>query len=565
MSLNELLELKRKPWCDIEVEDLYVDGTLYAKNIVPEPITELQITTLTVGPTGVSGGFNYNTIQDALNNLPSSDSTRPIDIYIYGSNIYTENLSLPVGYYRLIGLDNSVTATNLVNLDYPEDATNYNSGVIISGFHGCTGGDNWQGNIMFQNITFINDGSSGNVFSLYNRPPFISLNGCQVFFSFKNTVINIPTSSWIWFDMNNTLLNYGLDDTLSFSYGQLFNINNGGLLNLNVLNSSISENGASIINPNSNLIFIAKDSSLGMSITSYNQYADTFNFDNCQLRGSPVTGNALLSFSGTDTYEPTITLTTCYDYPTSDNEFTGPLINFTTSGNGSSVMIDNCNFQNFTDISNVVIGNLPPSNQYWLSDFICQNASSMTSFNNVNKFWYGVTGQIGAYVSTGYIIISGIPLFQDKPLLIVTLSTTQNDATGDGSAYRVPFDNVLALQASSYDNTTGIYTIPYTGFYRVSTIVSIQKNSNTQTTLYGIVGCIVSARTLCMLNTELLSTNNNIETTQTCQMMSYVAGDTISVVVNMGGGAKTANVLGQDYSPTFYANPSTFSVEWVSG
>lgn len=550
--------------------DLVVDGTLYYNHLVPPfpsfPPTPAQIMTITVGPTGVTGGsFDYNTIQSALNNLPSSNATAPIDIYIYGSNTYNENLSLPVGYYRLIGLDNSVTATTLINLDYPEDSTNYNSGVVISGFHGCTGGNDWQGNIMFQNITFVNNGSSGNVFSLYNRPPYISLNGCQVFFSYKNTFVNIPSGSWIWLDMNNTLLNYGLDDTQSYSYGQLFNINDGGLLNLNVINSSISENGASLISANSNLIFFAKNSSLGMSIISYNQYADTFNFDNCQLRGSPVTGSAVLTFSGADTYEPSITLTSCYDYPTGDNIFTGPLINFTTGGNGSSVMIDNCNFQNFTDINNVVTGNLPPASQYWLSDFICQNALSMTSFNNVNKFWVGVTGQIGSNISNGSISISGIPLFPNKPLVLACLSETQNNVTGDGTTFVVNFDTIIVDQTGSM-NTNGVFTVPYTGFYRVSPYITVQTNSNLQTVINARVVSGITGSIISIMNTEILSTNSNNIPVCTSQVMLYYANDTFDVQVAISGSSspKTAKILGGNNSPTFYPNATCISIEWIS-
>ena len=57
---------------------------------------------------------------------------------------------------------------------------------------------------------------------------------------------------------------------------------------------------------------------------------------------------------------------------------------------------------------------------------------------------------------------------------IATVGTTINDVTGDGTNYRVVYDNVIADTNSAYNNTTGVFTTPVTGFYQLSASVCAQ-------------------------------------------------------------------------------------------
>jgi hypothetical protein len=55
MSLNELLALKRKPWCSLEVEDLYVDGILFYNGVTGPTQFGCTGPTGNIGPTGQTG------------------------------------------------------------------------------------------------------------------------------------------------------------------------------------------------------------------------------------------------------------------------------------------------------------------------------------------------------------------------------------------------------------------------------------------------------------------------------------------------------------------------------
>src|SRR5574337_1252303 len=134
MSLNELLDLKRKPWCDIEVEDLHVDGTLYYNHISPPPVGEIM--PFQVGPTG----YQYHTIQSAINaaHATNPDDTNPAFIYVYPGT-------------------------------YEEDLTLY-GGILVFGL-----GDNTGQSIILQKINDLGDYNI--VFNAYN---ILTFNNCNI-------------------------------------------------------------------------------------------------------------------------------------------------------------------------------------------------------------------------------------------------------------------------------------------------------------------------------------------------------------------------------------------------
>lgn len=109
MSLNELLALQKKPWCNIEVQDCHVDGTLYCNSFIP-PLPGLT------GSTG-AGSVYFTAVTDTpQNNITGNGG---LETLIYdtivkqvGGNNYTANdgiFTAPIsGLYHF---DSSVVLT----------------------------------------------------------------------------------------------------------------------------------------------------------------------------------------------------------------------------------------------------------------------------------------------------------------------------------------------------------------------------------------------------------------------------------------------------------------------
>ena len=64
-------------------------------------------------------------------------------------------------------------------------------------------------------------------------------------------------------------------------------------------------------------------------------------------------------------------------------------------------------------------------------------------------------------MATANIINRNLP----RAIFVSTLSANVNDVTGDGTIYKVICNTENVDTTNSYDYTTGIYTIPYSGLY----------------------------------------------------------------------------------------------------
>lgn len=60
------------------------------------------------------------------------------------------------------------------------------------------------------------------------------------------------------------------------------------------------------------------------------------------------------------------------------------------------------------------------------------------------------------------------------PLFKATLSTLQPDVTGDGTTYKIIFDNEIKDKSGDYDHTTGLFTASEPGEYMMITSVTLR-------------------------------------------------------------------------------------------
>ncbi len=116
--------------------------------------------------------------------------------------------------------------------------------------------------------------------------------------------------------------------------------------------------------------------------------------------------------------------------------------------------------------------------------------------------------------------------------------------TGDGTPYTVVFDSTLNNTGSAYSTGTGLFTAPATGMYHFDTSIAFNAIQATSTTVViQFNGSAVSVRALqfqgatTALVEGLLCYSGGVTIPMT-------AGDTMSVLVNVGGLAKNVSLFG---------------------
>jgi len=67
-----------------------------------------------------------------------------------------------------------------------------------------------------------------------------------------------------------------------------------------------------------------------------------------------------------------------------------------------------------------------------------------------------------------------------QPAFFAYNSTLRTNVTGDGTAYTLIFNTVVLDQNSDYNNTTGVFTAPVTGYYKFFSSVSMDDVDSTE-------------------------------------------------------------------------------------
>jgi hypothetical protein len=160
-----------------------------------------------------------------------------------------------------------------------------------------------------------------------------------------------------------------------------------------------------------------------------------------------------------------------------------------------------------------------------------------------------------AIVNTGTVSAAGTSTNSALPSFFANLSATATNVTGDGTAYTIICNTELFDRASNYNNATGVFTAPITGIYQFNAtafITDIQSTQNNfdiylQATARNYHG---SGNATALITFQNLILNFS-------GLIPLTSGDTVSMVVSVVGGTKTADVLG---SSTPYTHFSGFLV-----
>jgi hypothetical protein len=147
-------------------------------------------------------------------------------------------------------------------------------------------------------------------------------------------------------------------------------------------------------------------------------------------------------------------------------------------------------------------------------------------------------------------LVGGLPSWQaaggggSSTTFFAYVNTSIVNPTGDGTPYTVIFDSTLNNTGSAYSTGTGLFTAPATGIYHFDTCIAFNAVQSTSTTVViQFNGSAVSVRGLQFqgATTALVEGLTCYDTGITVPM---TAGDTMSVLVNVGGVAKNVSLFG---------------------
>jgi len=136
-----------------------------------------------------------------------------------------------------------------------------------------------------------------------------------------------------------------------------------------------------------------------------------------------------------------------------------------------------------------------------------------------------------------------------QPAFLVLNSATDTDATGDGTGLTVDFDTEVFDQGADF--TADTFTAPVGGRYLLTTIVKFGDTEGTE----ALVWIITSNRQHqgMMVNAEGCDTAGNYLAIHVTTIADMDANDTATVYVEVGGGAKNVDIVGDATPKTHFS------------
>lgn len=194
--------------------------------------------------------------------------------------------------------------------------------------------------------------------------------------------------------------------------------------------------------------------------------------------------------------------------------------------------------------------------------------SATNGLNTNGQLWIGTTAanvggthiNVGTLTSPGGTISIGysspnitLDTSATKVSFFAYLSTTQNNVTGDGTIYTIPFDTTLFNIGSGFNTGTGVFTAPVTGNYQFNSTVVYLNATLVSIYINAFQGTNFNVR----LNQIELSNSSGNYTNSQSAIFPMTAGDTMFVTAAGFPSSKTAGIGGGLL--TSYATTSMFS------
>lgn len=131
------------------------------------------------------------------------------------------------------------------------------------------------------------------------------------------------------------------------------------------------------------------------------------------------------------------------------------------------------------------------------------------------------------------------------PLFSAYDSASDLNVTGDGTIYTVIFDTEIVDRNANYNNATGIFTAPVSGYYLLLSQVQVQQAGAAHT--QGYMTVVTSNRSYFRAIANPYGagyTGSNYYGFQASVIADMDATDTAYIQVVVSGGAKTVDVFG---------------------
>jgi hypothetical protein len=204
-----------------------------------------------------------------------------------------------------------------------------------------------------------------------------------------------------------------------------------------------------------------------------------------------------------------------------------------------------------------------PTNNAWNSQDPAQVAKGGTGIATTTAYApiCGGTSSTGALQAattglstSGYVLTSNgasaLPSFQSPASCAFSawLSADATDVTGDGSAYFLIADTEIFDLGSNYNNSTGVFTAPATGYYYLATSFTLHTADTNQTQmriLFYKNGSSQISQGFVELNPQpLITSGNKWATFNSFVAIALNSTDTMQVLIQVNDGAKNADIVG---------------------
>ena len=184
-----------------------------------------------------------------------------------------------------------------------------------------------------------------------------------------------------------------------------------------------------------------------------------------------------------------------------------------------------------------------------------------TDVNGAIKTALGTAGQFSSLTVSGNTTLgdaaadsltvnAGTLSMPNIPAFLAYLSSQQNNKTGNGTQYTIPFDTEVFDQGSNFNNTTGTFTAPTTGKYTFSTACLV--TGATVATDYTIR--VVTSNRTYRGASFILVANASDQQVSFSVTADMDANDTATVTIAVSGqGADTVDVFGTSSPITYFS------------
>lgn len=161
--------------------------------------------------------------------------------------------------------------------------------------------------------------------------------------------------------------------------------------------------------------------------------------------------------------------------------------------------------------------------------------------NEVNDTVFDLLGSAGTPPTTKINVLQNIQ--SNKAAFLAYVDTLITNVTGDATVYDIIFNNEILDRAANYNNATGLFTAPTTGYYRLWTTVSIQDLAAGHTV--GSIVFVTTNRNYQVFYGNMAAIRDTTANTLTIMgsaLVDMTAAHTAKVRIAITGGAKACDI-----------------------